>query len=800
MEKGDERRRHRPIKPMKDKFAKKNKKKLEKPKVRKVDLRKEKINSLTSTYETIDVKELKLFSDFPLSDGLKRGLKEAGYDKPTEIQRESIGLALRGLDILGAAKTGSGKTLAFIIPILEKLYTSQWSRNDGVGALIITPTRELAYQIFESFRKVGKFHEFSAGLVIGGKDLKFEWNRLQSCNIVVCTPGRLLQHLDENPAFNMDNLQMLVLDEADRCLDLGFQQAMNSIVEALPKERQTLLFSATQTRSVTDLARLSLEKPVYVSVHEHSSNSTPDNLTQSYVVTDLHNKVNILWSFLKSHKRKKTLVFLQSCKQVKYIYEVFCRLRPGLSVMALYGSLHQLKRMAIYDQFCDKQAAVLLATDIAARGLDFPAVDWVIQLDCPEDGTTYVHRAGRTARYNTAGESLLVLLPQEEQGMLKQLSAHKIPISKIEINPNKQQTIEKTLAAQLASDTNLKESAQRAFTTYLKSVYLMKNKSIFDVFSLDTAKFATSLGLALPPRLRFLDKQKKLKAEQQQKKKAKTVNCDDSNDADIMEAKLEDSDGLKLGESSDDESDEEVFTVKRKNVQIEIDDNEAENDNAQQSKKADIVLNKVQAAKRVLKKNIIANSRLTFDEDGDTLTDTSRTKVSVEGREYEEEDLATDAAAAAAASGKAGIDIERVKAVMRAEDKFDRQRQRQRQKEERKKKKEKEAEQRKRKRAPDDEDEDSESDESVDLSWLPDPDKVYKDEADRDSNSSSVHSDSEQEVTEIKDNLSKVTVIKKRIPKRQKSDPMVNEEANLPRDTGLSLEDDEDLALQLLAQ
>jgi len=293
--------------------------------------------------------------------------------------------------------------------------------------------------------------------------------------------GRLLQHLDQNPSFSVDSLQLLVLDEADRCLDLGFSSAINSIVTNLPSPRQTLLFSATQTRSITDLARLSLTKPVLVSVHENSSSTTPDQLRQSYIVAGLEHKINILWSFLKSHRRKKTVVFLASCKQTKYYQEMFHRLKPGMSVMALYGSLHQLRRMAIYDQFCAKDAAVLFATDIAARGLDFPGVDWVVQLDCPEDATTYTHRVGRTARNDTAGEALLVLTESEEAGMLRQLQSSRIPVEKIEVNPAKQQTIERKMASYLASDRALKESAQRAFNSYIKSVYLMKNKNVFDV-------------------------------------------------------------------------------------------------------------------------------------------------------------------------------------------------------------------------------------------------------------------------------------------------------------------------------
>jgi ATP-dependent RNA helicase DDX10/DBP4 len=259
------------------------------------------------------------FASFPLSSATVRGLRDSGYTETTEVQRETLRYSLRGLDVLGAAKTGSGKTLAFVIPLLERLFVKRWSREDGLGALVITPTRELAYQIFDVLNNVGRFHEFSAGLVIGGKDLAFERDRMATCNIVVCTPGRLLQHMDENPQFDASQLQLLVLDEADRCLEMGFAAQMNAILANLPSEaRQTLLFSATQTRSVKDLARCGLSKPVLISVHEHASKATPDELVEHYMVCPLDQKIDILWSFIKNHRKKKVLVFLQSCKQVSH--------------------------------------------------------------------------------------------------------------------------------------------------------------------------------------------------------------------------------------------------------------------------------------------------------------------------------------------------------------------------------------------------------------------------------------------------------------------------------------------------
>lgn len=177
--------------------------------------------------------------------------------------------------------------------------------------------------------------------------------------------------MDETPNFSCDNLKILVLDEADRILDMGFSETMNGIIENLPQSRQTLLFSATQTKSVKDLARLSLKNPTYVSVHEHASESTPKNLIQTYVVCDTHEKVNFLWSFIRNHLNQKIIVFFQSCKQVKYIYELFSRMQTGMTTLALYGTMNQIRRMEVYDQYCRKLNAILFATDIAARGLGY---------------------------------------------------------------------------------------------------------------------------------------------------------------------------------------------------------------------------------------------------------------------------------------------------------------------------------------------------------------------------------------------------------------------------------------------
>ena len=295
------------------------------------------------------------------------------------------------------------------------------------------------------------------------------------------------------------------------------------------------------------------------------------------------------------------------------------------------------------------------------------------------------------------------------------------------MNPNKLVPIEKKMAAHLAADKNLKESAQRAFNAYIKSVFLMRDKKIFDAHAIDVDKFAESLGLAVAPRVRFLAKQKKIQAAQKQKvstnnqdqTKKEDESSDEEEETEIPPVKTT-NEKIKFDSDSEDESD--VFTVKRTNVQLENEDDNDEGINVDINEDLRIknrgVMSKVQAAKKMLKKNIVPNMKKTFDESGSVLADSSKSKMSAEGRAYEDE--------AEEERDGGGINLDRVKAVMKAEDRIDRETERRRHKEARQEKKRKEKEDRKRKRGADDEEEegDSDSEESVDLSWLPDPDKV----------------------------------------------------------------------------
>uniref|UniRef100_A0A8C1AQQ7 ATP-dependent RNA helicase n=1 Tax=Cyprinus carpio carpio TaxID=630221 RepID=A0A8C1AQQ7_CYPCA len=741
-------------------------------KKRDYEVERETIQKLVNKYSEINPKEAVKFSDFPLSKKTLKGLHEGQYRQPTEIQRQTIGFALQGRDVLGAAKTGSGKTLAFLIPVLECLYREQWTAMDGLGALIISPTRELAYQTFEVLRKVGKNHEFSAGLVIGGKDLKDESEKIHRTNIIICTPGRLLQHMDETATFHASDLHMLVLDEADRILDMGFADTLNAIIENLPKTRQTLLFSATQTKSVKDLARLSLKNPEYVWVHEQAKFSTPATLEQNYVVCELHQKVNMLFSFLRSHLKKKIIVFFACCKEVQYLFRVFCRLRPGISVLALHGKQQQMKRVEVYNDFVRKTSAVLFATDIAARGLDFPAVNWVLQFDCPEDANTYIHRVGRTARYKEGGEALLVLLPSEEKGMIAQLQDKKVPINKIKVNPEKLVSVQQKLEAFLAQEKEQKERAQRCFVSYLRSVYLMKNKDVFDVFQLKLPEYAMSLGLAVAPRVRFLNKAQQqksgvmqdnsgaaghesedelksfkaqLKGEQSKSQSSQSEEEEEEEDDDDDVDEDEDEETLKPAallcgfneEDEDDQKEQDLLTVKRKDVfninEESQDDDEGTDANAKNKKQKE---SKFKDAKKIQKKNFKVNTKKIFTEEGEVVQQWPPLQKTVVPDEEEEEETS-------------GINVEAAKERLRKEDQeFDKIEYRRKIKEKHREKRLKEkaarreaSKQHKEEKKKDDEDDDDDgdeeemvaylsgADEEFDPSILPDPDKVRNSES-----------------------------------------------------------------------
>ncbi|GAM25413.1 hypothetical protein SAMD00019534_085880 [Acytostelium subglobosum LB1] len=516
----------------------------------------------------------RMFSELPISDETIGALEEAKYKRMTEIQRASIPHALCGRDILGAAKTGSGKTLAFIVPMLEVLWRANWTENDGVGAIILSPTRELAIQIFEVLRVAGKRHGFSAGLIIGGKDVEGERKRINMMNILIATPGRLLQHMDQTDGFQCHGVKMLILDEADRILDLGFTKTLNAIISNLPKSRQTLLFSATQTKSIKDLARLSLNEPEYISVYDKDQISTPNKLVQTVCVAPLDKKLDLLFSFIKTHLTQKTIVFLSTCKQVRFVYEMFRLMNPGCRLYQLHGKMKQWTRLEVFQDFSNQREGTMFATDIAARGLDFPEVDWVVQLDCPDDIQTYIHRVGRTARYHANGKSFIVLLPSERDGFTALMDKQGMKYDIMDANPNQLVTIHSQLASFLSEKSEHKYLAQKAFVSYLKSMHRQENKGVFNIEDLDLTAYSKSMGLPGAPKVQFgktlkVDKNQPYAMTELKKKEYEKKLKLERGEAVAEDEEDEEDKKMKKKLADDDDSDEEVTNAQKPLTKLE---------------------------------------------------------------------------------------------------------------------------------------------------------------------------------------------------------------------------------------
>lgn len=445
----------------------------------------------------------KSFAEMPLLDQTKRALADLGFEKMTKIQEKSIPPLMAGNDLLGAAKTGSGKTLAFLIPAVELLARLKFKSRNGTGVIIISPTRELALQIYGQVLDLCKYHSQTHGICIGGANRRTEAERLvKGVNIIVATPGRLLDHLRNTRGFVYKNLQCLVIDEADRILEIGFEEDMRAIIALLPKKRQTSLFSATQTKNVEDLARLSLQGvPVYAGVDQEDALATVETLEQGYIVCPAERRFLLLFTFLKKNLKKKVMVFFSSCNSVKFHAELLNYV--DIPVADIHGRQKQQKRTTTFFEFCNAKTGILCCTDVAARGLDIPAVDWIIQYDPPDDPKEYIHRVGRTARgAEGSGRALLFLTPKE-LGFLQYLRDAKCALNEYEFPERKISRIQPQLENLIAKNYYLNQSARQAYRGYILSYASHGQKHIFNVHELDLQAVAKSFGFSVPPRVHF---------------------------------------------------------------------------------------------------------------------------------------------------------------------------------------------------------------------------------------------------------------------------------------------------------
>lgn len=437
------------------------------------------------------------FTDLEIPQQLKDSLASLNFSTLTNVQAKGIPPALKGHDILGAAKTGSGKTLAFLIPALTLLHRSGFKRVQGSGVIIITPTRELALQIYNVAKSLMANLNLSHGVIMGGTNMKLERSKLEKhVNLLVATPGRLLDHLLNTKDFVYQNLLTLIIDEADAILKQGFEEEMNNILKILPKDRQTILYSATQTKKVDQLCRVSLKEPVLVGIENNYSVATVAGLEQAYVVIDPDKKFLLLFTFLKKNPEKKIMVFFSSCKSVKFHHDLFNYI--DIKVLHIHGKQKQGKRTTTFYEFCTSDHAILLCTDVAARGLDIPAVDWIVQYDPPDEPDEYIHRVGRTARAESKGRALLFLLPQE-LGFLRYLKRAKVPLKEFEYEETKLANIQEQLQRLIEKNYFLHQESRDAYRSYLMAYSSHHHKEIFDVGQLDLQKVSKAFGLSVPP-------------------------------------------------------------------------------------------------------------------------------------------------------------------------------------------------------------------------------------------------------------------------------------------------------------
>uniref|UniRef100_A0A8C0GW90 ATP-dependent RNA helicase n=1 Tax=Chelonoidis abingdonii TaxID=106734 RepID=A0A8C0GW90_CHEAB len=448
-----------------------------------------------------------------LSPGVLQTLRELGFPHMTPVQSATIPLFMNNKDVAAEAVTGSGKTLAFVIPILEILLRREEKlKKMQVGAIVITPTRELAVQIDEVLSHFTKhFPQFSQILLIGGRNPVEDIEKFKEHggNIIIATPGRL-EDMFRRKADGLDlascvkSLDVLVLDEADRLLDMGFEASLNTILDFLPKQRRTGLFSATQTQEVENLVRAGLRNPVRITVKEKgvaasSTQKTPTRLENYYMICKADEKFNQLVHFLREHKQEKHLVFFSTCACVEYYGKALESFVKNVKIMCIHGKMKH-KRNKIFTEFRKLPSGILVCTDVMARGVDIPEVNWVLQYDPPSSASAFVHRCGRTARIGHLGSALVFLLPMEESYVNFLSINQKCPLQEMKPLKNVVDVLPKLKTLSLA-DRAMFEKGMKAFVSCVQAYAKHECNLIFRIKDLDFASFARGFALLRMPKM-----------------------------------------------------------------------------------------------------------------------------------------------------------------------------------------------------------------------------------------------------------------------------------------------------------
>lgn len=358
-----------------------------------------------------------LFKELNIIEQILKSIREMGYEKPTEIQENSIPVILQGRDVLGCAQTGTGKTAAFAIPILQNLIKDKEKSNyRDIKTLVIAPTRELAIQIEESFRVYSKYLNIKTTAIFGGVNQTSQVRKINSgVDVLVATPGRLLDLVNQKH-INLKSVKYFVIDEADRMLDMGMVNDVKKIIQNLPKERQNLLFSATIAKEVMSLVNSILKNPIKIEVQPISS--TVEVISQGVYYVSKNNKKSLLLYLLKNKNIKSAIVFSRTKHGANKIAKELER--AGIKSDAIHGNKTQKQRQLALSSFKDGNIRVLVATDIAARGIDIDELSHVINYDLPDIAETYVHRIGRTGRAGASGVAI-TFCEEAERAMFRSI-------------------------------------------------------------------------------------------------------------------------------------------------------------------------------------------------------------------------------------------------------------------------------------------------------------------------------------------------------------------------------------------
>ena len=363
--------------------------------------------------------EITQFDELGLAAPLLKAVQETGYTTPTPIQAKAIPLAMQGLDLMAGAQTGTGKTAAFALPILQKLLpfasTSTSPAKHPIRALVLTPTRELAIQVEESIKVYAKHTPLKSLVVFGGVDIKTQTPHLKTgVEILVATPGRLLDHVEQK-TLNLGQVQILVLDEADRMLDMGFMPDLKRILALLPKQRQNLMFSATFSNEIKKLADDFLTNPTLIEVAR--SNATAENVTQKVYMVEQSKKQALLTQLLLESSTKQVIVFTKTKITASRLSKALQK--EGIAAESIHGDKSQKERLEALDAFKAGKITALVATDVAARGLDISDLPMVINYEIPSAPEDYVHRIGRTGRAGASGVAISLVCEEEEKYLVE---------------------------------------------------------------------------------------------------------------------------------------------------------------------------------------------------------------------------------------------------------------------------------------------------------------------------------------------------------------------------------------------